>query len=328
MRDLSYLSNFYAAQVYKFLTADLKGMESMVDIPCNLDLESNLVETVLDIYHRDKWNLILTGLITDLIVGNAVRTMEALGYSVIANSNRFRRVDFKPFVNFGNAFRLAEFTRIPEYDFDMYIAAVNCRKFEYPDYLDNDFDDWDYDEDQDFDSGSGFRCEDINQCFKIYEAILNGFISICNELKIRCKELRSNAISNSAFITSSELETAIRQVQNYNDQLDKLQDWRLQMISRLNLIASRQFRLVRFKDAQPDPSSVSDVDDMLFSAMHELIAYTAKYALVGLQDLSTKLHKEELPARKQASSKTSNSDFIDKSKNDLSDTEDHDTHLF
>lgn len=141
MRDLSYLSNFYAAQVYKFLTADLKGMKSMVDIPCNLNLESNLVEAVSDIYHRDKWNLILTGLITDLIVGNAVRTMEALGYSVIANLNRFRRVDFKPFVNFGNAFRLAEFTRIPEYDFDMYIAAVNCRKFEYPDYLDNDFDD-------------------------------------------------------------------------------------------------------------------------------------------------------------------------------------------
>lgn len=323
MRDLSYLSNFYAAQVYKFLTADLKGMKSMIDIPCNLEIESTLVETVSDIYHRDKWNLILTGLITDLIVGNAVRTMEALGYSVIANSNRFRRVDFKPFVNFGNAFRLAEFTRIPEYDFDMYIAAVNCRKFEYPDYLDND-----YDEDQDFDSGSGFRCEDINQCFKIYEAVLNGFISIYNELKIRCKELRSNAISNSAFITSSELETAIRQVQDYNDQLDHLQYWRLQMISRLNLIASRQFRLVRFKDTQPDLSNVSDVDDMLFSAMHELLAFTAKYALVGLQDLSTKLHKEELPAHKQALSKTSNSDFIGKSRDNLGNTENHDTHLF
>lgn len=53
MKDSTNLSNFYAMQVYNFFMKDLKGVRSAVKIPCNLEIDSGIVETVSDIYHRD-----------------------------------------------------------------------------------------------------------------------------------------------------------------------------------------------------------------------------------------------------------------------------------
>lgn len=271
----------------------------------------------------------MTGLIVDLIVGNTVRTIEALGYNLIQSSNKFCRVNFKPYTYFGNAFRISDFRDISGYDFDMYITAIYCGKSDYFDCL-NDVCAINVNSDCISGQTEKSHAEACNQFFKIYEVVLKGFTSMYNELKIRCSDLRDTALKHVETITSEELEVAIRRVQSYNEHLEKLQDWRLQMLSRLNLIACKQFQLVRFRDTKTDSAWTVDVDDALFNAMQELISFTAKYILTGMQKLGTELYKLEATSYQHSAddveSNISNDTINPNTNKNISEGED--THLF
>lgn len=325
MRDVIALSNFYAGQIYKFLIDDMKGLNTHINTNCNLDIESDILNTVMDIYHRDKWDLILTGIIADLLVGNNSRSIEALGYELVGESNRFHRVTPQYFKHFGSAFGLSNFMVYPCADVDVYISAVNSAKIGngIDDFDDNseDFENLNNDSDIDDFNDSFVSSQDSRhimsgQCFKAFDSILKGFVSINRELKLRSGDLRETALKRTATITSAELEAAIKQVQLYNEHLDMLQDWRLQMISKLNLISCSQFKLVRYKDVRPgDLGASEDVSNILFNCMQNLLVFNARYALRGLQGLSSQLYS---PVKSNHSMKQQS-----KSSN-----EDLDTHLF